>query len=231
MTQSVDPLERVVWNSLSGRHARFAIGTDRAKRFNPDISPFAATGDDSSESLQDLASLLSGPQDEIFLLQVRPIALPDTMELRMKADGLLLVREHNAPDVSHDHVIQDLGPADAEEMLDLALLTKPGPFKLRTRELGRFIGVRIDGRLAAMAGERMSLEGYTEVSGVCTHPDFRGKGLAAALSDEVSRRIAARGDTPFLHSYASNEGALKLYHKLGFEVRHRVNVAIAGLRG
>ncbi|MBD8890634.1 GNAT family N-acetyltransferase [Roseibium litorale] len=231
MTQSDDPLEKVVWNSLSSRHSRFALGTDKAKRFNPDISPFAATGDNTRESLQDLASLLSGSQDEVYFIQVQPVCLPDEMELRMKADGLLLVRERDAPDLACGHVIQDLGPADAEEMLDLALLTKPGPFKLRTRELGRFIGVRIDGRLAAMAGERMSLEGYTEVSGVCTHPDFRSKGLAAALSDEVSRRIAARGDTPFLHSYASNEGALKLYRKLGFAVRHRVNVAIAGLRG
>lgn len=229
MTQSDDPLDKVVWNSLTGRHARFALGQGGARRFNPDISPFAATGDNAPESLLELASLLSGPQDEVYFIQVQPVRVPDQMELRMTADGLLLVREHDVPEVKCGHVIQDLGPADAEEMLELALLTKPGPFKLRTRELGRFIGVRIDGRLAAMAGERMSLEGYTEVSGVCTHPDFRGKGLAAALSDQVSRRIAARGDTPFLHSYASNEGALKLYRKLGFEVRHRVNVAIAGL--
>lgn len=229
MTRTGDPLEKVVWNSLTTRHARFALGTDKARRFNPDISPFAATPDDTPESLSALASLLAGPQDEIFLLQVRPVALPATMELRMKADGLLLVKDRQIPQVKCSHPVLDLGAADAQDMLDLATLTKPGPFKLRTPELGRFIGVRIDGRLAAMAGERMNLEGHTEVSGVCTHPDFRGLGLAGALSDQVARRIEARGDTPFLHSYANNQGALKLYDKLGFTIRHPVHAAIAGL--
>jgi predicted GNAT family acetyltransferase len=106
--------------------------------------------------------------------------------------------------------------ADAAEMLALATLTKPGPFFARTHQLGRFIGVRDNGVLVAMAGERLKTPGYTEVSAVCTHPDHRGRGYAAALMRQVMGGIVARGETPFLHSYAANTGAIRLYESLGF---------------
>ena len=118
--------------------------------------------------------------------------------------------------------------SDAAEMLALATLTKPGPFFENTHRLGGFIGVRIDGRLAAMAGERMKPEGFTEVSGVCTHPDFRGRGLGAALSRVVANRILARGETPFLHAWHDNAAAIGLYERLGFRLRAKVNVAVLG---
>ena len=104
-------------------------------------------------------------------------------------------------------------------MLALALLTMPGPFRARTHRLGRFIGVREDGRVIAMAGERMRMPGYAEVSGVCTHPDFRGRGLAGRLMCQVMQTMQARGETPFLHAYASHEKTIALYRTLGFEVR------------
>jgi len=122
--------------------------------------------------------------------------------------------------------IVPLGDADAPEMLALAHLTEPGPFLERTHAMGRFLGVRIDGRLAAMAGERMRLPGYTEVSGVCTHPEFRGRGLARRLSAAVAAAIEARGDRAFLHAWRSNAAAIALYESLGFELRSEVNVAV-----
>src|SRR6185437_12341711 len=100
---------------------------------------------------------------------------------------------------------------DGPQMLKLAALTEPGPFFERTHQLGDFIGVKEDGRLIAMAGERMRPDAFTEISGVCTHPDFRGRGYAAALTMEVAARIRARGDTPFLHVYAANAAAIRLY--------------------
>ena len=115
-----------------------------------------------------------------------------------------------------------LTDSDAPEMLALAQLTKPGPFSTATHKLGQFIGVRIDGRLAAMAGERMKVDRHSEVSGVCTHPDFQGRGYAAILSRAVAQRIIDRGETPFLHAFESNAGAIALYEKLGFSIRTRL---------
>nr|WP_240898070.1 GNAT family N-acetyltransferase [Agromyces luteolus] len=113
-------------------------------------------------------------------------------------------------------------------MLALARLTEPGPFEARTHELGGFVGVRepTTGALVAMAGERMRPDGHTEVSGVCTHPDHRGRGLAAALSIAVARRILARSETPFLHAYARNRPAVALYERLGFVHRADVEVVV-----
>src|ERR1700732_4060966 len=115
---------------------------------------------------------------------------------------------------------------DAPEMLELATLTEPGPFLARTHTMGNFLGIRIGGRLAAMAGERMRFPGYTEVSGVCTHPDFRGRGLARRLSAAVAARIEARGDQPFLHAWKSNHSAISLYEGLGFKFRTEVNAVV-----
>ncbi len=111
-------------------------------------------------------------------------------------------------------------------MLDLATLTKPGPFTLKAQALGEFFGVRIDGRLAAMAGVRMKQEGFTEVSGVCTHPDFQGRGLGRLLSVFMTHRIVERGETPYLHAYATNDAAIGLYKKIGYELRAELQVAV-----
>jgi len=115
---------------------------------------------------------------------------------------------------------------DAPEMLALATLTEPGPFLARTHTIGTFLGIRIGGRLAAMAGERMRFPGYTEVSGVCTHPEFRGRGLARRLSAAVTASIQARGDQPFLHAWKTNHSAISLYEGLGFKLRTEVNAAV-----
>jgi predicted GNAT family acetyltransferase len=111
-------------------------------------------------------------------------------------------------------------------MFDLATLTKPGPYFARTHRLGDFVGVKQDGRLIAMAGERMKPDGFTEVSGVCTHPDARGRGYAGALMRVVVAKILARGETPFLHVYAANTGAIGLYETLGFALRREVTMTV-----
>ena len=111
-------------------------------------------------------------------------------------------------------------------MLALALLTKPGPFTHGAQALGTFFGIRIDGRIAAMAGVRMKQEGHTEISGVCSHPDFRGRGLARLLSVFVMHRILARGETPYLHAYTANTPAIALYETIGFELRTTLNIAV-----
>ena len=129
--------------------------------------------------------------------------------------------------VAAEFEVVALSNEDAPQMLALAQLTEPGPFFERTHELGDFIGVKADGRLVAMAGERMRPNGHTEVSGVCTHPDHRGRGYAAGLIHRVGERIVERGETPFLHVYATNAAAIGLYERLGY-VRSR-ELAITAL--
>jgi hypothetical protein len=122
--------------------------------------------------------------------------------------------------------IVPLSDADAPEMLALATLTRPGPFFERTHQLGDFIGVKLDGRLAAMAGERLRLPGMAEVSGVCVHPDFRGRGYARDLTRLAASRILARGETPFLHCFESNAPAIALYEALGFKLRRTIVLSV-----
>lgn len=129
------------------------------------------------------------------------------------------------PDEGRAGIVR-LGEPDAAEMLALATLTEPGPFLRHTHRMGSFFGIRVGGRLAAMAGERFRFPGCTEVSGVCTHPDFRGHGFARRLSRHVAAAIAARGETAFLHAWKSNVAAISLYETLGFQWRCEVNVAV-----
>ena len=224
MTAMSNPLDRPIWHALAGRQAAFAIGTDRARRFVGEVGVFAATRDDAPESLNDLAELVRthGP---IGLLQVGEIPVPPGTAAQATMLGVQMVARKIVP-LDPAPPVERLTAADAPAMLALATATQPGPFFARTHELGTFWGVKVDGRPVAMAGERMKLAGYTEVSGVCTDPAHRGKSYAALLSRTVATQIMARGETPMLHAYASNAPAIRLYEQLGFELRTHVNVMI-----
>lgn len=221
---SAHPLDRPIWDALAHRHAGFALGGSRARRYRADISPFAAARDSSPEALAALAALLPAEGGAV-LLEAGTIAVPPGAIVEKQAWGVQMIAEALEPDEPDDRVVT-LTDADAPEMLALATLTEPGPFLANTHMFGGFIGIRIDGRLAAMAGERLKPQGHCEVSGVCTHPDFRGRGLAGLLSRIVANRIAARGETPFLHAYATNTGAIRLYEALGFRIRTEVSVLV-----
>jgi predicted GNAT family acetyltransferase len=119
-----------------------------------------------------------------------------------------------------------LGADDVPAMMALTELTKPGPFSARTRELGTFLGIRIDGQLVAMIGERMKPANYTEITAVCVHPSHRGRGYAQALLAAVSRQITARGEIPFLHVFSNNSSAIALYRRQGMEIRRRLHVTV-----
>lgn len=217
------PLDHPVWASLAGPHAALADGDALARRYRRDVNLFASARDDSAEALAALAALLH-PGERVFVLQVPAIMVPPGLVAVKRARGVQMVATRALADECT--AAQPLGDADAPEMLALAQLTEPGPFLARTHAMGRFIGVREGGRLLAMAGERFRPEGHTEVSGVCTHPDARGRGLARTLSAAVSARIQARGETPFLHAWQSNVAAIRLYESLGFVLRCEVDVAV-----
>lgn len=211
------PLDRPVWNALLSTQAAFAIGGESAKRFVPDVGIFAAARDDSEKSLRALADLV--PSDgSVILLQVGESPVPPGTQVDTVAKGVQMVAQEVVL-LEPEAPVERLTEADAPAMLELAALTKPGPFFANTHRLGAFWGIKADGRLVAMAGERMKLNGYTEVSGVCTHPEFRGRGYAATLSRVVAGNIMKRGETPFLHAYAVNTAAINLYSALGFALR------------
>lgn len=211
------PLDRPIWSALTGRQAHFTQGELRARRFPVEVSPLAAPRDHAADALAALAESIPAG-DEVALLE--PVAPPAAPGVEANVAGTLL--QMIAPTMTRGAGAFDIAPLgddDAPEMLALATLTRPGPFRARTHELGRFLGIRENGVLAAMAGERLNVDGFHEISAVCTHPDHRGKGYGAALMRAVGDRMYAEGDTPFLHSYASNTTAVALYRSLGFTVR------------
>ncbi|WP_297512548.1 GNAT family N-acetyltransferase [uncultured Caulobacter sp.] len=214
-------LDRPAYSALTGRQSHLAIRHGGAVRMRPEFGLFAGVDDASPESLAALAELVRA-HGTVGLIE--PAAPPPAPGTQVVSSALCLQMEATAVapawDVAFDML--DLGDPDAAEMLALATLTKPGPFFARTHELGAFIGVRVDGQLVAMAGERTRPDGYTEASGVCVHPDHRGKGYAARLLREVTARILARGEKAFLHSYAHNATAIGLYESLGYRGRREV---------
>ncbi|MCP3732076.1 GNAT family N-acetyltransferase [Sphingomonas sp. MG17] len=214
------PLDRPVWTALTGRQQAFAAGdAATALRFSPEINILAASADASSESLAALAAL-APPGGALVTVEGESMPVPPGLTVTKQAMLVQMLAEHPAAPEPFDHLA--LSDADAPEMLELATLTRPGPFVSHTHRLGSFIGVRVDGRLVAMAGERMRAPGLTEVSAVCTHPDFRGRGYAGRLMRIVMAHIVAAGETPFLHSYADNHGAIALYETIGFRIRREV---------
>ncbi len=222
------PLDRPLWNALTTRLADVALGDDRAVRIDPAVGVFAAAADAGPESQAVLADLIRRhPGAGLVEIENSPFdILPPGIEAASRSPCVQMTCAtlKGAPPADLDVV--RLGEADAAEMLDLATLTRPGPFRARTHRLGGFIGVRRNGRLAAMAGRRLRVEGHTELSGVCTHPDFRGLGLAMALSRLVVAGIHGEGETAFLHAYAAHDATVALYRSLGFEVRTRVTYTV-----
>jgi hypothetical protein len=219
------PLDRAVWASLTGRQALLGLSQGGARRFLPDYGLFAAVDDETPQSLADLSALVAAHGPVAIVEPAKPPAAPGTQIVQ---ESLLvqMICEGLTAGPEPDFAIEALGEADAPEMLALATLTRPGPFFARTHQLGEFVGVKQDGRLVAMGGERMKPQGFTEVSGVCTHPDHRGHGYAAALSRHVAARVVARGETPFLHAYADNAAAIGLYETLGFRIRLRPQMVV-----
>ena len=220
-------LDNPIWNALRTGHRSLAIVEGEARRYPPAIGPLAGTPDQSSESYDALRAL-AGPGGIVGLFFPDPPAPPEGWSLFR--GGLLTQMICRAPRLVAGALpaginLRRLGSVDVRAMIELATLTEPGPFRERTIELGNFYGILEGSRLLAMAGQRMRVPGFGEVSAVCTHPDARGRGYAAVLMSEVMRDIAGERATPFLHAFADNP-ATRLYEKLGFTHRREFQLAI-----
>jgi ribosomal protein S18 acetylase RimI-like enzyme len=225
---TMHPLDNVIWQALTTRQGKFAQGFDQARRFIPEVTSLTAFTEPSPRGYASLASLVD-PGGTALLSLTSPHQPMPGWDLVVSFPGLQMVCEENSTNPDEGAAsslpngsgvsIVELGSRDSPEMIELAELTKPGPFASRTHELGTYVGIRSEGKLVAMAGERLKVPGYTEVSAVCTHPEHTGKGYARVLMLEVMRGIRQRAEIPFLHVRQTNTRAVELYERLGFRTR------------
>lgn len=218
------PLDRPVWSMLTGRQAHLAEGDARAVRIDRGYGVFGVAADTGAEAQAALAALV--PDDgEIWIVEGERWPVPAGSREVKRAVLAQMVAE-SPPPLPRDGepAILALDEEDVPEMAALAEHAKPGPWGPKTHRYGPFFGIRENGRLLAMSGQRILVPGMAEVSGVSTWEDCRGRGLARALIGHVMREMVARGEQPFLHSYADNAGAIALYESLGFRIRREVHV-------
>jgi ribosomal protein S18 acetylase RimI-like enzyme len=218
------PLDNVIWNVLCTSHAAFARGNGAARRYEPAFARFGGMPALSDAGFRALAADMAGGE-VVALAEPHDVDPGPCFEVVDRKDLVQMVGSA-AGEVRDPQRFRALGANDVARMTALVQATAPGPWFERTPELGRFVGFEEDGRLVAMVGERMRVPGHTEISAVCCHPDWRGRGLAADLMRLVSRAIVARGELPFLHVIADNASAIALYEKLGFRSRLRSRLTI-----
>jgi predicted GNAT family acetyltransferase len=220
-------LDNPVWHALSTEQSALAQGNGLAKRFPLDVAPFGGLIDQSAAAYDALEEILPGAVTALAL-DAEPVLPPDW---EMVQSGEMYQMTCEAPTYADDKpIFRELTKADVPEMLALTKLTEPGPFLPRTIELGAYLGVHDAGSLVAMAGERLHLTGFTEISAVCTHPQYRGRGYGNALMSALISRIVRRGEIPFLHVRTGNVTAVGLYEKLGFRVRAQLHLAVIRYR-
>jgi predicted GNAT family acetyltransferase len=226
MSDDTSVLDHPIWHALSTVHAHFAEGDDLAKRYPFDVSPLAAVREQSPQAYASLSKLLGPEEAAVFFLDAPP-KVPEGWRLLNNFEMHQMIC-HTPPThtLVPDSAIEPLGDSDILEMRQLAEATEPGPFRNRTIEFGGYHGIHDAGRLVSMTGPRLRVPGFTEVSAVCTYPEYRGRGYAQALVSAVSQGIFARGETPILGVRLDNSSAVRVYKRAGFTVRRNLHVVV-----
>lgn len=213
----MSPLNNPIWNALSSRHSAYAVGGNAAKRYPVAVAPFVAIESDSEAARVGLAEIVSPGETFVMLAVIPPPS--DEWKIVKSAEAYQYVWNENVGPYEPDPEIVPLTEAHLGAMLELTALVYPAYFREGTAKLGQYFGVLKEGRLCAMAGIRMAMEGFQEISAVCTHPESRGQGYASRLTWHVVDHIVRMGDTPFLHTESYNVAAQSVYTKLGFTRR------------
>lgn len=221
-------LDNLFWHTFTGPHAHLVAGTDRAKRYQRGLSPMLGFPDQAHPDFTGLEAFFD-PGERVYT-DGWSGAVPEGWQLEMESTMFKMIWTGRSPEMDAAPGAIRLGPEHAEAALELATLTKPGPFGLRTIELGEYFGIFEGSRLVAMAGERLHAGNLREISGVCTHPDFQGRGLAKRLMLKLIRREMGRGETPCLHVASANTAAHDLYLRMGFRDHLESAVRIVALR-
>jgi GNAT superfamily N-acetyltransferase len=216
-------LDNPIWSALTTEHQSLARTNGLARRYPGDVSPLAAFAEPTPKAFADMSALVE-PNEAIALFTPEPVEVPGGWQIKKTGWMQQMICDAaTAPPAGEFHALRD---ADVPEMLALTAATEPGPFLPRTIEMGRYLGIRsADGRLVAMAGERLMPDRFTEVSAVCTHPEFRGRGYGHALVSSVAARIFEQSRVPILHVFAENP-AISVYKKAGFRVRRAMHLTV-----
>jgi GNAT superfamily N-acetyltransferase len=217
------PLDNPIWFSLTSGHQSLARSAGLARRYPSDVSPLSALAEPTPRAFADMTALV-GPDESAGLFTIQPIDVPADWNVARTRwiEQMVCTKLATTPSITP----LALGPSDVPDMLALTAVTEPGPFLPQTIRMGRYFGIRSpDGRLAAMAGERLRPGIFTEVSAVCTHPDFRGRGYGRELVSFVAGLIIGEKRVPFLHVKTENS-AVELYKKVGFSVRRSICVTL-----
>lgn len=220
------PLDNVIWQALNSSQAHLGQRHKQAAKFHRDINLLGGFSEPSEENFDSLACLLETGERVGLFLEAPPQPPKGWTVVAHVPLLQMLCEDGAAPSATNNALFVQLAEPDVPEMLALTKLTKPGPFARRTREMGDYFGIRVNGDLVAMAGERLRLPGFTEISAVCTHPDHLGHGYATTLMTLLMERIQKRGERAFLHSRADNARAIALYERLGFRKRPPLHYAI-----
>ena len=211
------PLANPVWEALTGRQSEHAIMGDNVARYKPGIFIFSGIPEGTKEAMDRLAELYEAGE-VVALMGFRIDAEPQFKRLDGVTVNQMIADE--LPEYTPVDFVE-LTREDLPQMAELIKLTEPGPYLPNVIDIGRYIGVKVEGKLVAMAGERIKVDGYVEISMVCSHPDHRRKGYAKGLSCEIMRKIIEDGDKPFLNVADYNTSAVELYKTLGFKVNRK----------
>lgn len=223
---AIHPLDNPVWSSISGPHHHLSItkmiGTGGAGHYRSDVCPFGGFSDPRDPICW--STLAEGLDGKTIVLMVDPDRVPDSWEISRLITGVQMVGTDVRPFA--DQSLLRLDASDVPDMLDLVEQTRPGPFLARTIEMGTYLGLRYQGQLVAMAGQRLHPPGWREISAVCTKLPFQKQGLGSRLVRTLTALIRRAGEQPFLHVSSENQPAIRLYHSLGFRLRRHVSFTV-----